>query len=75
MYYAILSEDVENSLPLRKQARPHHIERLESLKVQGRLMLAGPPSRVSSGRCLGDRGGVTVPEQAASLYDARSCIG
>lgn len=42
MYYAIISEDVKNSLPLRKQARPHHIERLELLKTQGRLLIAGP---------------------------------
>lgn len=42
MLYAIISEDVSNSLPLRKQARPHHLERLETLKVQGRLILAGP---------------------------------
>ena len=42
MHYAIISEDVPNSLPLRKQARPHHLERLETLKVQGRLLIAGP---------------------------------
>ena len=42
MYYAILSEDVENSLALRQQARPHHLERLEALKNQGLLLVAGP---------------------------------
>lgn len=42
MHYAIISEDVPNSLPLRKQARPHHLERLETLKGQGRLLVAGP---------------------------------
>ncbi|MCC5810345.1 MAG: YciI family protein [Ectothiorhodospiraceae bacterium] len=42
MYYAIISQDVENSLPLRKQARPAHIERLETLKAEGRLLIAGP---------------------------------
>ncbi len=42
MYYAIVSEDVENSLPLRRQARPDHIARLEALKSEGRLLLAGP---------------------------------
>lgn len=42
MHYAIISEDVPDSLPLRKQARPHHLERLETLKAQGRLLLAGP---------------------------------
>lgn len=42
MYYAIISQDVDNSLPLRKQARPAHIERLNKLRDQGRLLLAGP---------------------------------
>jgi uncharacterized protein YciI len=42
MFYAIISEDVENSLEKRKIARPAHLERLEKLKDQGRLLLAGP---------------------------------
>jgi uncharacterized protein YciI len=42
MYYAIISEDVENSLPLRKQARPAHLARMDILVEQGRLLAAGP---------------------------------
>jgi uncharacterized protein YciI len=42
MYYAILCEDVENSLPLRKQARPAHLERIQALLDDGRLLAAGP---------------------------------
>ena len=42
MYYAILCEDVENSLPLRQQARPAHLEHLQHLVDQGRLLAAGP---------------------------------
>lgn len=42
MFYSIVSQDVENSLELRKSARPAHIERLDQLKDQGRLLLAGP---------------------------------
>ncbi|OEY67142.1 YciI family protein [Marinobacter sp. X15-166B] len=42
MYYAIISDDVDNSLPLRKSARPAHIARLEHLKQEGRLLVAGP---------------------------------
>lgn len=42
MYYAIISEDVEESLPLRQKARPAHLERLNKLKDEGRLMVAGP---------------------------------
>ncbi len=42
MYYVIISEDVADSLPLRKDARPAHLKRLEELKAEGRLLLAGP---------------------------------
>ena len=42
MLYAIVSEDIPNSLPLRKTARPAHLARLEQLKSEGRLVLAGP---------------------------------
>ncbi len=42
MYYAIISEDVEDSLPLRSPARPAHIARLNALKDEGRLLVAGP---------------------------------
>lgn len=42
MYYAILCEDVPNSLPLRQQARPAHLERMQELLDQGRLLVAGP---------------------------------
>ena len=42
MLYMIYSVDVENSLPLRAKARPAHIERLEALKNEGRLLMAGP---------------------------------
>ncbi|WP_336366856.1 YciI family protein [Marinobacter sp. C2H3] len=48
MYYAIISEDVDNSLPHRKSARPAHLERLEALKSEGRLLLAGPHPAIDS---------------------------
>ncbi|MBB5322363.1 YciI family protein [Marinobacter oulmenensis] len=48
MYYAIISEDVTDSLPLRKQARPAHLARLEALKADGRLMVAGPNPAIDS---------------------------
>ena len=48
MYYAIISEDVEDSLPLRKQARPAHLERLRALQADGRLLVAGPFPAVDS---------------------------
>ena len=42
MLYAIISEDVEDSLPLRATVRPEHLARIEALRDQGRLILAGP---------------------------------
>ena len=48
MLYAIISTDVENSLSLRLQARPAHVERLEILKNEGRLILAGPHPSVDN---------------------------
>jgi uncharacterized protein YciI len=40
--YAIISEDVKDSLTLRLRARPDHLARLETLLQMGRLVLAGP---------------------------------
>ena len=48
MHYAILSEDVANSLPLRLSARPDHIARLQALRSEGRLVLAGPHPAIDS---------------------------
>lgn len=42
MLYAIISEDVANSLERRLAARPDHLARLETLRDEGRLLLAGP---------------------------------
>lgn len=48
MYYAIIGRDVTDSLARRQQARPDHLQRLEELKRQGRLLLAGPFPAVDS---------------------------
>lgn len=48
MLYAILSEDVEDSLPLRARARPAHLERVEQLVREGRLVIAGPHPAIDS---------------------------
>ena len=46
--YAIISEDVENSLEKRMSARSAHISRLQVLQDDGRLVLAGPHPAVDS---------------------------
>ncbi|WP_295482518.1 YciI family protein [uncultured Pseudomonas sp.] len=48
MLYAIIASDVENSLERRLAARPAHIERLQQLKAEGRVVLAGPHPAVDS---------------------------
>lgn len=42
MLYAIISQDIADSLPLRKESRPAHLARLQQLRDEGRLTLAGP---------------------------------
>ena len=48
MLYAIIAEDVKNSLEKRLAARPAHLERLNALLDQGRLILAGPHPAIDS---------------------------
>ncbi len=48
MWYAIISQDVENSLEKRLSARPAHLERLQALKAEGRLLIAGPHPAIDS---------------------------
>ena len=40
MLYSIVGVDVDNSLPLRKTARPAHLQRLQELQAEGRLRRA-----------------------------------
>ncbi len=48
MYYAIIGTDQEESLEARISARPDHLSRLEKLKEEGRLLLAGPFPAIDS---------------------------
>src|SRR5687767_9696681 len=46
--YMILGTDVADSLPKRRAARPAHLERLNTLRDAGRLILAGPLPAIDS---------------------------
>lgn len=48
MYYAIISEDVKDSLEKRKAARPAHLKRLNQMVLQKRILLAGPHPAIDS---------------------------
>ena len=42
MWYAIVGNDIPDSLVRRQEARPAHLARLNALRDEGRLLLAGP---------------------------------
>jgi uncharacterized protein YciI len=73
MLYAIISEDRPGSLDRRLQVRPDHLARLEALKNDARLILAGPHPAVDSPDpgAAGFTGSLVVAE-FASLDAARA---
>jgi len=73
MLYAIISQDVDNSLQARLAARPDHLARLETLQNEGRLVLAGPHPAIDSND-PGEAGftGSLVVAEFASLDDAQN---
>ena len=48
MLYALIGEDMPNSLERRLAARPAHLDRIKALQAQGRLVLAGPFPAIDS---------------------------
>jgi uncharacterized protein len=48
MWYAIVGEDIPASLDKRLASRPAHLERLDALQAEGRLLLAGPFPTIDS---------------------------
>jgi uncharacterized protein len=73
MLYAIISEDVADSLSKRLAARPAHLERLTALQNEGRLVLAGPhPSIDSEDPGPAGFSGSLVVAEFSSLADAQS---
>ncbi len=48
MLYAIVGEDVPNSLDQRLASRPAHLARLNELEAAGRMVLAGPFPAIDS---------------------------
>ena len=73
MLYVVFSEDVDNSLPLRMEARSAHLSRLRQLQDEGRLVMAGPCPAIDSNE-PGEAGftGSLVVAEFASLAQARA---
>lgn len=73
MYYAIISDDIPDSMPLRTRARPAHIARLEALKAEGRLLAAGPtPVADCDDLAVAGVSGSLVIAEFPSLEEARA---
>lgn len=73
MWYVIFSQDVENSLEKRMSVRPQHLERLQKLQDEGRLLTAGPMPAIDSDN-PGEAGftGSTVIADFTSLQQAQA---
>lgn len=76
MWYVIHANDCENSLEARLAARPAHLERVQVLIEEGRLLVAGPMPNIDSPD-PGPAGfsGSTIIAEFDSLEDARSWAG
>jgi len=73
MLYAIIGEDVPNSLDKRMSSRPDHLQRLQKLQEQGRMVLAGPFPGIDADHpgAAGFTGSLIVAE-FASLDEAQT---
>jgi uncharacterized protein YciI len=72
MLYAIISDDISNSLEKRKLARPAHLARLQELNDEGRLFVAGPhPAIDNNDPGLAGFTGSLVIAEFASLEQAQ----
>jgi len=48
MFYAVISQDIEESLEKRMSVRADHIARLQALQEEGRMLIAGPHPAIDS---------------------------
>ncbi len=73
MLYAIIAEDAPDSLERRLATRPKHLERVQALQSEGRLILAGPHPAIDS-EDPGPAGftGSLIVAEFASLADAQA---
>ena len=73
MWYVIYSRDRQNALQTRREARPAHLERVQSMVEQGRILLAGPRPAIDSDD-PGPAGfdGSLIVAEFESLEDARA---
>ncbi|MFN3984276.1 MAG: YciI family protein [Rhodocyclaceae bacterium] len=75
MFYALIGEDAPGTLETRLAARPAHLARLEALRNEGRLLLAGPMPAIDAADPgpAGFAGSLVVAE-FTSLADAEAWL-
>ena len=73
MFYAIISQDIQDSLEKRLSVRTDHIARLKALEDEGRLLIAGPHPNID-GEDPGPAGfsGSLIVAEFNSLEEAQS---
>ncbi len=73
MWYAIISQDTDDSWAGRAAARPDHVARLKELVDEGRLLIAGPHPAIDA-EDPGEAGftGSLVVVEFPSLDDAQT---
>ncbi len=73
MLYAIIGQDIPDSLAKRMATRPAHVARLQALQEEGRLILAGPfPSVDANDPAAAGFSGSLIVAEFASLPDAET---
>jgi uncharacterized protein len=73
MWYAIFGNDVPESTAKRVSARPAHLERLQILQREGRLLIAGPfPAVDASDPGMAGFTGSLIVAEFASLQAAEA---
>lgn len=73
MYYVVFATDLDNTLDKRLAARPSHLARLQQLKDEGRLLVAGPfPAIDSEDPGAAGYSGSLIIAEFPSLEEARA---
>jgi uncharacterized protein YciI len=75
MLYAIIARDVPNSLTVRPRVRPRHLEYIQPLVDQGRVVFGGPHPAIDSPDPgpAGFTGSLIIAE-FASLEEAKAWV-
>lgn len=74
MLYAMTGIDAADAAPRRAEARAAHLQRLQALQAEGRLLLAGPFPRIDAPDLSAGVSGTLVVAEFESLSDAQAWL-